>query len=117
MPLQLANAVAGFRAAPIHRAAEQSPLRICALTRSSPHPVDGHFLLLRSTVDALIYLGCVTDSVGSVREWIELWVQSVDGLSESVASAQETFSNRMLEERWKRESELLALLEGDRFIH
>lgn len=109
--------MAGFRAIPIHGGTEQAPLRICVLARGAPHPVDGSFLLLRTTIDALVYLGCVTDTTGAVREWVELWVQSVEGLSDGLAAAQEMFWNQALEERWKNESELLAALEGDRFIH
>src|SRR5260370_12186048 len=88
----------GYCALPIHRT-DEAPLCVCVLVRQTPDPVAGHFILLRDLHDALVYLGCVTDAAGRVREWIELWVQNVDGLEASLPAYRESFSNHFLDER------------------
>ncbi|HUR44653.1 MAG TPA: hypothetical protein VMZ27_02165, partial [Candidatus Saccharimonadales bacterium] len=50
--------------------------------------------------DAMVYLGCLTDSSSRVREWVELWVQNVDGLESSLPTLSDTFSNHSIDERW-----------------
>src|SRR6185503_16806084 len=99
----------GYRALPIHQTGE-APLRLCVLVRPTPDPVAGHFILLRDLHDALVYLGCVTDAGGQVREWVELWVQNVDGLEASLPAYRETFSNASLDERWSRQAETFHTL-------
>src|SRR5437899_683449 len=94
----------GYRAIPIHRT-DEAPLRVCVLVRQTPDPVAGHFILLRDLHDALVYLGCVTDAAGRVREWIELWVQNVDGLEASLPAYREAFSNHFLDERWRKNAD------------
>src|SRR5712692_5569013 len=94
----------GYRAIPIHRT-DEAPLRVCVLVRQTPDPVAGHFVLLRDLHDALVYLGCVTDAGGGLREWVELWVQNVDGLETSLPSYRETFSNFSLDTRWAKVAE------------
>src|SRR4051812_29318659 len=115
MPIRT-SPLAAFRLAPIHAGAEDNPLGICLLVRRTPNPAEGHFVLLRSTTDAVIYLGCICDAGETIREWIEIWVQSLEGLNSSFSSAQETFSKERLSERWKQQSLLLADLEGERFV-
>src|SRR6266851_756883 len=94
----------GYRAIPIHRT-DEAPLRVCVLVRQTPDPVAGQFILLRDLHDALVYLGCVTDAAGRVREWIELWVQNVDGLEASLPAYREAFSNHFLDERWRKNAD------------
>ena len=74
----------GFVPIPIHESPLATPLRLCALVRRVPDPVAGAFILLRDLADAMVYLGCVTDAEGRLREWVELWVQNVDGLESSL---------------------------------
>ncbi|HEV8543368.1 MAG TPA: hypothetical protein VGR78_13315 [Verrucomicrobiae bacterium] len=111
------SALAAFRLVPIQKAGEESPLRICLLARRSPDPVEGHLFLLRSTTDALVYLGCICDAAEVIREWVEIWVQSIEGLKNSFSSAQEPLSRERWDERWKSESRLLSEIEEERFIH
>ena len=81
----------GYTAVPIQDAVD-APLRLCVLARQTPDPVAGIFVLLRDLHDSLVYLGCVTDAGGRVREWLELWVQNVDGLEASLPAHREAFS-------------------------
>src|SRR5262249_21757287 len=106
----------GYVAIPVHEPGE-GPLRLCVLVRQTPDPVAGHFVLLRDLHDALVYLGCVIDACGSVREWVELWVQNVDGLEASLPAYRETFSNHSLDLRWGKMAEALAALKADSSLH
>src|SRR4051794_3615529 len=91
---------AGFIPIPIHPA-EQAPLKICVVARQTPDPVAGHLIVLRDLHDAMVYMGCVVDAGGDVVDWLELWVQNVDGLETSLPALRESFSNQALDERWK----------------
>lgn len=103
----------GYRAVPISETDKDSALRLCAVVREAPDPVAGVFVLLRDTLEASIYLGCLLDAGGYVHHWIELWVQNVNNLQTTPEAQRETFSNHSLDERWKRRAEFLARL--DRF--
>jgi hypothetical protein len=70
------------------------------LVRTSPDPVTGHFFQLRDLPDARVYLGCMSDAGGNVREWIELWVQTIEGLDAGLLAHRETLSNHLLDRRW-----------------
>ncbi|MBN2505614.1 MAG: hypothetical protein JXQ71_02860 [Verrucomicrobia bacterium] len=93
-----------FRAVPIHPADEHIPLRLCVLMRAAPDPVAGRFLQLRSLPGARVYLGCVCDAGGRVREWIEVWLQTVAGLASSAAAHGENLANHLLDQRWATQS-------------
>jgi len=105
----------GYRALPLHKS-QGVPTRLCVLVRQTPDPVTGSFVVLRDLHDALVYLGCVTDAGGRVREWIEVWVQNVDGLNASLPANRESFSNHALDERWRRQKQEFAELSSDNFI-
>jgi hypothetical protein len=79
-----------------------APLRLAAIVRKEPDPVAGHFVVLRTLLDAVVYLGCLTDAGGRLHGYVELWVQSLAGLASSPASAREALSNRALDDRWAR---------------
>src|SRR3954462_7512190 len=105
----------GYRAIPVHKS-QGSPVRLCVLVRQTPDPVTGSFILLRDLHDALVYLGCLADAGGRVREWVELWVQNVDGLDASLPAYRETFSNFALDERWRKQQEAFAELNPGNFV-
>ena len=106
----------GYRAVPVNACDEGAPLRLCVLVRQTPDPVAGHFVMLRDLHDALVYLGCVTDAGGAVREWVELWVQSVDGLEASLPAQRETFCNHTLDQRWSENARRLRELNSDSLL-
>ena len=101
----------GFLPIPIHETSPGMPLRVCVLVRRAPDPVAGPFVLLRDLPDAMVYLGCVADAEGRLREWIEIWVQNVDGLESSLPALRQSFSNRTIDQRWGEQSETLATLD------
>jgi hypothetical protein len=106
----------GYRAIPVNESDQGAPLRLCVLVRQTPDPVAGHFVMLRDLHDAVVYLGCVTDAGGAVREWIELWVQSVDGLEASLPAHRETFCNYALDVRWAKTAEQLRALNPESLL-
>jgi len=90
----------GYVAIPIQEVELGAAVRLCVLVRQTPDPVAGHLVLLRDLPDAMVYLGCLADALGSVREWTELWIQNVDGLESSLPALREGFSNHTLDQRW-----------------
>ncbi len=77
-----------------------APLRLCLIVRKEADPVAGYFVILRTLLDAVVYLGCITDAGGRLHGYIEIWVQSANGLADSPAAAREALSNRALDDRW-----------------
>jgi len=106
----------GYLAIPVNAADQGAALRLCVLVRETPDPAAGHLVLLRDLHDAAVYLGCVVDACGRPREWIELWVQNVEGLEASLPSFRETFSNHALDARWRAQAAALAELEPGRVV-
>src|ERR1700723_3760810 len=67
----------GYRGVSLRAEDRDAPIAICLLVRtdSSDSPP---FILLRETLDASIYLGCIVDRAGHPKAWVEIWVQNVD---------------------------------------
>ncbi len=76
------------------------PLRLAVVARQEPDPVAGHFVVLRNLLDAVVYLGCITDASNRLHGYVEIWVQTADGLANSPAAAREALSNKALDDRW-----------------
>ena len=92
----------GYFAAPLFPDHRTAPLRISVIVRKEPDPVAGHFVILRTLLDAVVYLGCITDSGDRLHGYVEIWVQSLAGLANSPSAAREALSNRTLDDRWAR---------------
>lgn len=92
----------GYAAVPVTMEQREAPLQICVVIRPDPDAVGGALVVLRDHIDAVVYLGCVTDTGGTVQEWLELWVQDVDRLAEAPPSAREALTNAVLDDRWDR---------------
>ncbi|MGA7881651.1 MAG: hypothetical protein WCD63_12380, partial [Terrimicrobiaceae bacterium] len=87
----------GYRALAISDADAKSAFRMCVIVCEAPDPVAGAFVLLRDTLEASVYLGCLVDSGGYVHDWIELWIQNISSLETTLDAYRETFSNRSLD--------------------
>ncbi len=98
----------GFAAIPIHPFAADVPVRICVIVNQRPTASAGAFVRLRETCDATVLLGGLVDAAGVIHDWLELWLQDVDGLSAGLPGLRSSFSNRTLDERWKSQTEALA---------
>jgi hypothetical protein len=92
----------GYGLAPVFPG-ETGSVRVCVVTKN-----EGGFVALRETMDARVYLGALADKAGRVREWLEIWVQDVTGLAQSLSVYREVINNRVLDERWKSRAAMLA---------
>lgn len=100
----------GVAAVPVFGEAEA--LSVCVLVARSPEGgVSAR--VLRSTLDAAVYAGCVVDGAGEVREWVEVWVQTPPG---EAAAAQWDINNALLDERWRRAGEAVRGTAGGRVL-
>jgi hypothetical protein len=87
-------------------------LRIAIVARKTPDTVAGHFVILRTLLDAVVYLGCLIDAGGRVHGYVEIWTQSLEGVAASPAAAREALSNRILDERWAKLFKAYDALDG-----
>jgi hypothetical protein len=82
---------------------EMAPVKVCILCRRSPDPVQGFLPQRRDTLDAKVYLGCLTDALG-VLDLLEIWVQSLDGLADAARSrilTHDAVDNAAVDRRWR----------------
>lgn len=100
----------GFLAIPIREAESHATLQLCVVVSVEPTAASGHLVLLRDLPDTMVYLGCVVDAAGRLREWVELSVQNLDGLDSVLPAQREMFSNKAMDERWSKISESLLNL-------
>lgn len=95
-----------IRCVPLSAAEAAASLRLCAVLRDQPDPASGHIVLLRQTPEARVILGAACDSDGSMREWLELWIQDVDAAPPGEALVR---SNVARDKAWE---QLVARLRG-----
>jgi hypothetical protein len=89
----------GYRGMPLRAEDRDAPIAICLLVRTDPSgspPV----ILLRETMDASIYLGCIVDRAAHPKAWIEIWVQNLDRVAFSFRAQLEALTNSILDRRW-----------------
>lgn len=89
----------GYSPLPLYLEDGDVPLNICLICRSAP-TLKAPFLLLGETIDASIYLGCLTDKNRDPKAWLEIWVQNVDSMAESFRAQVEAVSNSVIDRRW-----------------
>ncbi len=102
----------GYTAVELLPTEGRSALRVCVLCRNEPDPVGGRFVVVRDVLDASVFLGCVQDAAGDITQWIEVWVQRVEGLRDSAGRASRALDNASLEARWKRTASALSQIGG-----
>ena len=102
----------GYIVIPIAEDQKAAALKICVLVRPKPDPVGGHLVVLRDTIDAKVFLGCIVDASSQILEWLELWIQNTETLINSASSACQSISNTMLDNRWRQQSEAFEHLAG-----
>src|ERR1700761_7685225 len=89
----------GYSPLPLYLEDGDVPLNICLISRSAP-ALKAPLLLLGETIDASIYLGCLTDKNRDPKAWLEIWVQNVDSMAESFRAQVEAVSNSLMDQRW-----------------
>ncbi|HVT81747.1 MAG TPA: hypothetical protein VHM90_13970 [Phycisphaerae bacterium] len=93
--------------------AAAGPVRVNLVVRKAPDTVAGHFVILRTLLDGIVYLGCLTDAGNRVHGYVEIWCQSLDGLAGSPAAAREALTNKTLDERWAKLFKAYDALDAD----
>lgn len=91
-----------YAAVPISADQAGAALSICALVRRQPEPAAGRLVVLRDLIDGRVLLGCLLDAGGVVQDWLELWIQDAQGLSETAPAFRETLTNAVLDTRWRK---------------
>src|SRR4051812_45278280 len=76
-------------------------LRVCAVVRQqADNPQAGHLVVLRDTVEARVFLGCLADAGGRAHRWVEIWVQAPEALAGTPRAYRQVLNNAALDERW-----------------
>ena len=96
---------AGFKLVPLPSAEEGSPaaigLQVYVVVRENPDGAAGHFVVVRSTAQARVLLGCLADSQGRPQEWLELFLQNTDPVRQATPAFQEHLTNAVRDARWR----------------
>ena len=106
----------GYAAVAVSAEQCAATLQICAVVRLKADPVGGHLVVLRETLDARVVLGCIAEAGGRIHQWVELWIQNLDGLAGSVSACREALSNAALDDRWTRHFKALEQIEQSEII-
>jgi len=93
----------GYVVVPVTEDQKSSVLKICVLARPEPDPAGGHLVILRNTIDAKVFLGCIVDASGRILDWLEVWIQNGATLLKTPASLRQSLTNAVLDGRWKRQ--------------
>ncbi len=91
---------AGYAAAPVSPEQAGSLVRLCVLLKTDARSAS--LVLLRDTLDAKVYLGCVIDAANRVQTWTEVWIQDSAGLNASPASYRDLLGNAALDAKWQK---------------
>jgi len=89
----------GYRGVSLRAEDRDASIAICLFVRVDPSE-SPPFILLRETMDASIYLGCIVDRAGHPKAWTEIWVQNVDRVAFSFRAQLEPLTNSILDRRW-----------------
>jgi hypothetical protein len=90
-------------------------LAVCVLSRTATATV-APLIVLRETVDATIYLGCLVDQARDPKGWLELWVQNLNGLPHMVRSRVEPWNNAWFDRRWSERLAVFRKLDRENLI-
>ncbi len=94
----------GFTLAALQPTESTTPpvgLQIFVVVRAVPDAAAGHFVLIRSTPQARVVLGCTAGSDGRPLEWLELWVQNTGFLAGADPAFAATATNAAWDIRWR----------------
>jgi hypothetical protein len=107
----------GYIAIPVAEDQKTAKLKVCALARQNPDPVGGYLVVLRDTINAKVFLGCIIDASSQVLDWIELWIQNTESLTNTASAACQSLSNASLDNRWYEQSQAFEHLDGAAIVN
>jgi hypothetical protein len=99
LQFEKSQAIKGYQGVPLRPEDHDAPIAICLFVRTDPAGYPP-FVLLRETMDASVYLGCLVDRSRHPKAWIEIWVQNVDRVAFSFRAQLESLTNSLLDHRW-----------------
>jgi hypothetical protein len=85
-------------------------LAVCLIVKTSKAD-EPTGLLLRETIDASIYLGCLVDCSGNPKSWVEIWVQNLERVASSFRAQLEPMTNHLMDQRWAARVDLFRILD------
>ncbi|MBV9297773.1 MAG: hypothetical protein JO066_02255 [Verrucomicrobia bacterium] len=105
----------GYRGVALWAEGRGAPISIYLFVRTNPSE-SPPFILLRETMDASIYLGCIGDRTGHPKAWVEIWVQNVDRVAASFRAQIESLTNSTLDRRWSERAATFRTLNRGTFF-
>src|SRR5437762_9882474 len=90
----------GYRAVPLDASPGRFSWPACVLARESGAS-GTELVMLANVPDARAFLGCVLDSAGKVREWLQLWVQNLEDFGTNDTGLEDQVSSAQLDRRWR----------------
>lgn len=106
----------GYRAVLLDTSDAKAALRLAVVVCDPADRAGGAFVLLRTLIDATVYLGCLVDAAGMPHSWVEIWVQNSSNLVASYPSPKSLFCNKVLDDQWVSRAESLRQLDPDGFV-
>jgi hypothetical protein len=91
----------GYRAVPLEANAGLFSWRVALLVRDGG-PGATELVMLANLPDVRAYLGCVLDSRGMVREWVQVWVQNLEDFVAAESGFEDQISSEQLDRSWRR---------------
>lgn len=91
---------------------DAGPVRLAIVAHEKAGEGEHPCVILRETLDVRIFLGAVLDAASRVIQWVEIWVQDVDGLADAVGEFRDAMNNAKLDQRFAQRAE--AATEFDR---
>src|SRR6266446_6522126 len=95
---------------------DSGAISICLIVHLNRLEGDSPFILLGESGEASIYLGCLVDSSGHPKAWIEVWIQNIDRPASSWRARLESLTNAFLDRRWSERVALLRSLKPNSII-
>ncbi|HEX3718453.1 MAG TPA: hypothetical protein VH595_10845 [Verrucomicrobiae bacterium] len=102
-----------YSLAPLFAESDGAPVSISLVVRRKHDPASGWFVALYQLVDATVFLGCLCDSRGLVKEWLEIWVQTVLRTEHANGPADAQLNNAYLDQKWRQRAAALEQLAPD----
>ena len=73
-------------------------------------------VVLANLPDSKAYLGCLVDSEGNGREWLQIWVQDFDPIAGTCSDQEVATTNLRLEARWNRHWDTVRRISRDAMV-
>ncbi len=97
----------GFKFVSLEYGSSRAAISLGLIIRKEADPVAGHFIPIRQTTDANIFLGALCDQADQIIELVEVWVQVFTSFDAASIGYADTLNNACFDSRW--EAQLKAM--------